>query len=97
MIDGWLFYYKKWFITLFCDQYLILSIISAFSRNMGYSINLGDLDNNTLDSIYNFYFEFEDATATEEPESRQLSNITCAAVILALIIFIIPFFWLSEC
>ena len=55
---------------------------------MCYSVNLGDLDNNTLDSIYNFYFEFEDSTATEEPESQQLSNITCAAVILALIFFI---------
>ena len=56
---------------------------------MCYSVNLGDLDNNTLDSIYNFYFEFEDSTATGEPESQQLSNITCAAVILALIFFII--------
>ena len=59
---------------------------------MCYSVNLGDLDNNTLDSIYNFYFEFEDSTATGEPESQQLSNITCTAVILALIFFIIILF-----
>ena len=51
-------------------------------------VNLGDLDNDTLDSIYNFYFEFGDSTATEEPESQQLSNITCVVVILALIFFI---------
>ena len=56
---------------------------------MCYSVSLGDLDNNTLDSIYNFYFEFEDSTATGEPESQQLSNITCTAVILALIFFMV--------
>ena len=52
-------------------------------------VNLSDLDNSTLDSIYNFYFEFDDSTAIEKPESQQLSNITCVVVILALIFFII--------
>ena len=52
-------------------------------------VNLEDLDNSTLDSIYNFYFEFDDSTVTEEPESEQLSNIACVVVILALIFFII--------
>ena len=49
------------------------------------------MDNSTLDSIYNFYFEVDDSTETEKSDSQQLqlSNITCVGVILVLIFFIL--------
>ena len=47
------------------------------------------MDNDTLHSIYNFYFAFDDSTETEISDSQQLSNITCVGVILVLIFFIL--------
>ena len=58
---------------------------------MCYSVDLGDMDNSTLDSIYKFYFEFDDTTVAEKLKSQQLSNITCVGVILVLIFFILIF------
>ena len=51
------------------------------------------MDNSTLDSIYKFYFEFEEATVAEKLKSQQLSNITFVGVILVLIFFILIFLW----
>ena len=55
-------------------------------------VNLGDTDNSTLDSIYNFYFTFDVPTENEKSESQHLSNITCVGVILFLILFILILF-----
>ena len=49
------------------------------------------MDNSTLDSIYKFYFEFDDTTVAEKLKSQQLSNITFVGVILALIFFVLIF------
>ena len=55
-------------------------------------VNLGDMDNNTLDSIYNFYFTFDVPTENDKSESQHLSNITCVGVILFLILFTLILF-----
>ena len=52
-------------------------------------INLKDLHNDTLDGIYNFYFEPDSSTAYQISESQKLSNITFLIVIFVLIVFVV--------
>ena len=52
-------------------------------------VTLGDMDNSTVESIYNFFFTSDVSTEKEKSESQHLSNITCVGVILCLILFIL--------
>ena len=55
-------------------------------------VNLGDMDNSTVDSIYDFFFTSDVPNEKEKSESQHLSNITCVGVILCLILFILILF-----
>ena len=55
-------------------------------------VNIGDMNNSTLEEIYNFYFEPVNTSAYEESESKMLNNIVFMGVILGLISFTIILF-----
>ena len=50
---------------------------------------MDDMDNRTLNAIYDFYFEKNNSTASDYIESQNLSNIAFMVVIIALISFIL--------
>ena len=55
-------------------------------------VNIGDMNNQTLENIHDFFFEPNTTSAYEETESQMLNNVVFVGVILGLISFTITLF-----